>query len=300
MRELILLLIIMAVFISGCTTTLTLNFKNDAITLEQYVISSTKLYADSPITITFDVTNNVDAAVKDVEINFFDLPGFKILELNCGIGQKKGDDVCLFDSIEPLDFKTVSITLQAPNGELIKAPTKFTISFSVSYKYSGFRQANIPIIDQVTLKSPTLKYVSSSPSYGPIKVDFDPPIGRETKKGKQIVREYWGVKGSTFNMKMTFSDVGSSTTGTKLPTNISAKDMTVELTGIHVAPDLPCDFEGTKTLSPKEDVMLGKDLSCNFVSNDFSEPEKLATIAVDFDYTYKYLRTETLTINPLE
>lgn len=290
----------MVVFISGCTGSTPIKFSNDAITIEQYVASPTKQYADSPITISFDVMNNVDDVVNDIEINFFDLPGFKILELNCGIGEKKSDNICFFSSIEPLDFRTVSITLKAPSEELIKAPTQFTTSFFVGYRYSGHREANIPIIDQITLKAPTFKYVASSPSYGSIRVDFDPPIGRETKKGKQVIKEYWGVKGSTFNMKMTFKDVGSSSIGTALPMNLSANDVSIKLTGIHVASDLPCSFEGSETLTPMEDIMLGRELSCNFVSDDFEDPEKFATMAVNFDYNYKYLRTETLTIYPME
>lgn len=300
MRKLILLLALV-VLISGCTSTTTIKFSNNAITLEQYVVSSAKPYAGSATSISFDVTNNVDIPVNDIEINFFDLPGFRILNLDCGVGEKREENICFFSSIDPLDFRTVSMTLQAPDKELIRAPTKFTISFYVSYRHSGFRQANIPIIDQVTMKTPTIKYVSSTPSYGPIKVDFEPPLGRETKKGKQIVKEYWGVKGSTFNVKMTFKEVGDSSIGTVLPTNISAGDLTADLTSIHVAEDLPCSFEGSSDhLVANEDVVMGKTLSCNFISDDFEDAEIVSTIQIKFSYTYKYLRTETFTVYPLE
>jgi hypothetical protein len=303
-KKLILFLILVA-FLSGCSTSDTSKvYSNNVISLEYYSISSLNPYAGSTTKIEFEVMNKGTDPINDVEIDFFDLPGFTILGLECQLGQKKDDHTCLFDSLESLDSKRVNLNLQAPGGDFIKAPTKFTISYSVKYKHSGFRQANIPIVDGITLTQPKGKYVASTPSYGPISVEFSPPVGRETKTGKQTVKEYWGVKGNAFEMKMSFKDVGDSSGIQKVPTTISANDITIKLESLVVAENAPCSFEGSTSLTAEEDLIVpvsgSKSLTCNFKSTDFREAERLGTVQVSFNYVYKFLKSETFTIYPLE
>ena len=202
MRKLIFLLALV-VLISGCTQISGFNFKLDAITLENYAVSTVSPYAGGTVKIEFDVTSNTNVDVKNVEINFFDTTGFTLYDMKCD-GKDTNEPRCVFSEINPLDSKKVSITLLAPSKDVIKAPAYFTISYYVKYHHRGSRIAQIPIIEGVLIKQPSSKYSTSSPSWGPIVATFEPPLGRETKKGKQVIQEYWGIKGEPFEIKIDF------------------------------------------------------------------------------------------------
>jgi hypothetical protein len=303
----IVLLVILAVFFSGCisATTTTNNFKNDGITLDSYSVTVVKPYAGSSTTIQFNVQNSIDKPTRNVEVSFFDLPGFKILKIDCGDGQKKDDHTCFYDKIDALDMRRFSISLQAPSSDLIKAPTEFPLSFSVKYDQTGYKQMNIPIIDDVTIHEPKTPYKESSASYGPVKVDFEAPVGRETKKGKSVIQEHWAVRDSMFQIKFKFSYQGDSSIGDIIPVNITKGNIHLEYTNVEIAKDLYCNFDGgggqaTANIDVDIPKTSSRSLVCNFNSASFSEPEKIATISVSYLYTYEFIRTETITVVPAE
>jgi len=305
MRKIVLFLVL-AVFFSGCISTAPAprQFKNDGITLESYSVTTVKPFAGSSTSVQFNVQNSIDKRVRNVEISFFDLPGFKILKIDCGGGTKKDDHTCFYDKIEALDFKRFSITLQAPPSDIIKAPTIFPISFSVKYDQTGYKQMDIPIIDDVTLHEPKTPYKESSTSFGPVKVDFESPIGRETKKGKSVIQEHWAVRGSSFQVKFKFSYQGDSSIGDIIPVNISKENIHLEYTNVEIAKELYCNFDGNNGVATANiDIEIprtsSRSLICNFNSANFREAERIATISVSYLYTYQFIRTEKITVIPV-
>lgn len=329
MRKLILpLILIIIVALSGCinqdgTTT---NYKNDIITVEDYSISTMNPYVGSMTTIEFSIKNNGDETVKEVEVNFFDRPGFSVDELFCegieefklGSGNscesdsgcpanefcdlsvKKCYNGCLFTNIESLDFRTIGLTLKA------KSSGTYTVSYSVDYGYSGFRKADIPIIDGVTRKSPIATFSQSTSTYGPVTLEFEPPVGRETKEGSKVTKEYWIVGDRPFEVKMNFEHVGSSSVGSIQPVVISIGNVKLDLRGSLAigqsgTTKLPCDFsEYGNLLFSDKDLEVPGELTCNFQSASTVELETMATIWAEFNYTYKYIKIETFSIQSLE
>lgn len=92
------------IFLSGCAKQkpVEVQFKNDVITIENYVISNVAPYSTKDdnkpekVDISFDIKNNGDKPVKWVKINFFDIPGFEIIP-SCPDGHQKSTDteICI-------------------------------------------------------------------------------------------------------------------------------------------------------------------------------------------------------------
>lgn len=325
MRKLILLLVLV-VALSGCVNqTMVLKYKNDIITVEDYSVSSLSPYTGSATALEFSIKNNGDKTVNKVEVNFFDRPGFAVKELFCegieewkfGSGTNCESDIdcinnefcdfstkkcykgCLFTNVESLDFRTIRLTL---------SPTSTgtsTISYSIKYNYSGFRKADIPVIDGITRKQPISKFSQSIPTYGPVVISFEPPVGRERKENNKIIKEYWIVGDIPFELRMKLKHVGSKSVGDITPVTIPAGNMKIDLRGTLVVAksettELPCDFyESNGFLFSGKDVELPGELVCNFQSVPLEGPETLATIWAEFFYTYKYVRTETFNVKAL-
>lgn len=74
------------VFLAGCVKEkpTEVQFKNDVITIENYVVDNVAPYASTDsttnkVTISFDIKNNGDKPVKWAKVNFFDTPGFEVI-----------------------------------------------------------------------------------------------------------------------------------------------------------------------------------------------------------------------------
>jgi len=305
----LLLALVAVVFLSGCTGQEDgkVEYKDDIITVEEYYVDNVRPYENSLATISFLVKNNGDPLEQDengvdVEINFFEIEPFAVDELVCD-GEGYGEDVaeCTLNDIGSLDAKAVSITLKSPDLPGGSPPISPTVSYSVGYEYSGVRAVNIPVIDGTSRTIPLKKATQSEPTYGPVQLEFEPPVGSMHKEDDKIVKEYWGVMGRPFEVKMEFQHVGDSSVGIVQPFNISKGDLTLTLSSnIRRVSDLTCDF--SENLVSQEDVMLPTrrtELVCNFENTlEMEPPESLATITAEFEYDYKYIRTETFTIEP--
>ncbi|MDI6798889.1 MAG: hypothetical protein QMD12_02750 [Candidatus Aenigmarchaeota archaeon] len=269
-------------------------YKNDVITVESISISNPEPYSNGITTLSFLVRNNGEFPA-DVKIDFFSIPGFVFKSLYCDL-VPTNERKCEFsgdNSIEPLSYREVSLTLQAPN---VSSPTSFTISYYIEYNYSGFRKMDIPIVDGITRKEPLGKFEQSKPTYGPVLLEFEPPIGAERKEDNRIIREYWARQNEPFLVKMRFRHIGSGSVGNILPVNISKEKIRFNISEIEIAQNLPCDFD--EYIKPRKDVLVPKDLMCHFISTT-DQPEVTGTIYAEFNYTYRYIRTETLKVKPL-
>ncbi len=331
MKNKILLLlcitIVATVFLSGCLKQgpPTAQYKNDIITIEEYYISDLTPYADSEVVIEFLVQNNGENPVSRVKVRFFEHQYLEIVELKCMGTEPEGGDTCVFDKgnkfgeLMPSDVRKIDLRLRAPSKNIIKKPTNLLVRYYIEYDYGGFRKMDLPIIDGETVRTPSTRYSQSTPTYGPIRLTFEAPERGEHKENGKVVKDYWGVKGQPFEVKMKLADVASASLKDNSPI-INAGDIKLDLKNslqrayyldkAGTKTMLPCDFcvggEGNcpgsdpNYLYSNKTVKVPGELKCNFQSFDFTEPELLATIWADFSYTYQYTITEELEVQPLE
>lgn len=309
LKKILLLSLIVVVVLSGCIGQpdgIKDEYKDDIFTVEEYYVDNINPTENSLATISFLVQNNGDRREGvDVDVSF-NVDPFEVDKLFChGVETEPEDGIyaCKFKGIESLDVRQVSITLRAPE---VESTASFPISYTINYAYSGYRKADIPLIDQVTRTRPVGKFGQSTPSYGPVEMNFEPPIGSSHIEDDKVVKEYWGVLGRPFEVKMEFKHVGSSSIGVVSPTIIEERD--VKLTpsnNIQKADGYTCHFEesGDYLVSTKN-ITLPKgrtELVCNFeMTRGITQPEVTATIMAEFYYEYEYMRTETLKVINLE
>jgi len=283
-------------------------YKNDIITIETYSVSNTEPYEGSTVTIEFWIKNNGDREVEEVEVNFFDVPGFNVTSINCdgklkdeqqySIKERKKCDSSDLDVTVPLDIRMILLTLKTP--EEIISPSQFTVSYYIRYNYSGYRKADIPIVDGITRQTPLSTFSQSKATYGPVLLEFESKVGRERIEDDRTIKEYWSRMNEPFEVKMSFKHVGSSGIGIIKPVNISKGNIKLDLNNSLVKKS-PCNFvEQGGYLFSKKDVLVPDILICNFENSSyFKEPESLAVIHAEFNYTYEYIKTQTFTVKPM-
>lgn len=303
-----LLIIGMIIFLSGCINFnlgdggVSSYYKNDVITVENYV-AETQPVPGGVATIKFDVMNNADQPVPKAVVNFFDTKGL-VTTVNCNGGVSLSDSSCEYDNIPSLESRSFSIIFQIPSKQDIQGLISLAVNYEIDYNYHGSRRIILPIIDP-SVKQPLTQYQISQPSIGPVVADFDPPVGRTTKdQNGNTVQEYWGIKGSSFQIKTKFSNVGSNTVGDMKPTNLTAGQVSLKLNGVSVDSNRRCDFSGSSgTIYSSYDVTIPSGTSslvCNFIPSDFIGQYKTISIDANFQYQIQILRSETFTINPQE
>ena len=298
---LICLSLIPLIFFSGCTLPWNQplpTYKDDAITIEDYAVSTTEPYAGSRVTIKFLIQNNIEDPIKNVEVKFFDLSGFSDPSLDCGDGTRNDSVTCYFSELDSLDYKPIKITLKAPEEEQITAPTKFTVSFLVNYTMSSERSVMIPVVDGRIKTEPESEFLVSEQKHGPVRVDFDFPIKRIRKEDDREIIERWVVAGEPFEVKFKFKHTG--TLRNVEPINITGDKIRIENKSIKIIE--PCDFNITTSTSKRDITLLSTRernlLKCNFNATETKYPEFLAELKLSYNYTYTFIKKETFTVKP--
>ena len=306
MKELRLLFLLgIIVLLSGCINLSggTSNFyKNDVITLENFVLTDSQPIPGSATTVKFDLRNNGQEPVPRVVVNFFDTQGVSTSVI-CKGGQNLNDHSCEYDNLPSLNSRSFVITFILPGKEDIQGPISLTFNYEIDYDYHGSRRIILPIIDTDQETEPLTKYQISDPSVGPITADFDPPVGRTTQgSNNQQVQEYWGVKGGSFQIKTKLNLVSSNTVGMVSPVVLKTGNVKLNLDSMNVDTNKRCDFSGSSgTVSSSFDVIASGNpniLVCSFQTSDFSTPEKVVSIDASFDYTIQILRSITIKVLP--
>ncbi len=282
-RQLLLILLAMVIYLSGCaqSQTKTSSYKTDVVIIEGYTVSSTG--------IEFYVQNNLDTDMAEVRVNFFDTSVLGAV-LKCD-GVRVGGKECVFRNIEAGGVRDVLLELNAPSP--VNKETSYPVSFSVSYSFSGTRMVNIPIVDGVSKKTPSLKFYESGPSSGPILLDIQPELEKDVKtQVGSTTKVYWGVVGNTFRVNFKFTHVGTIPNANKV-----------------VLPPVKLDFKNlqkgdtcnvlTKTITIP-DTPEKNTLVCNFkaIASSPPQPEFYATIQADYSYNYGFTETESFTVYP--
>ncbi len=230
-----LLLLALVVFLAGCTTQKEAELSDNVVTIENYFVNPVAPYERNPVTMQFDVKNNGDQTIPYLEVDFFDLPGFRIIDktdiktvtehdktketvstlietgLDCGIGARKGiESKCVFTNFEPFEVSTISIKLISTYD--VSSPTPQTASFAVRYVYLGSREISVPVIDDSTRKQPLTKSRESPASVGPVVLDIEPSLDRQISADGKSATEWWAVGGKNplpFIVKFKFDHIGS-------------------------------------------------------------------------------------------
>jgi len=294
MKKSAFFLLLAVAILAGCVTTTSTPYKNDVLVQSQYIVTRSNPYTDSTTSIRFYLRNYGRDVVPRAVVSFDDLSGLPVNSLTCQGGVQTDDHTCEYDNIASLDSRYVAITLNTPSSDIIKAQTDFQIKYKISFDYSGFRRIVIPIAEDPSVP-PTIKYSISDPSVGPIAVDFEPPVGAVTKQGDQQIKEYWGVAGDSFDVRMNFKQVVQ----TNEVTNITGDNIQLKLQGLYVDSQSKCDFDSS--LHGKFVVSVGQSATpvvCSFGAQSFSGPQTSTTIDINFAYTFSTIKTETITVMP--
>jgi hypothetical protein len=289
----LILLSLVILILAGCTSTTSV-YKNEVLVQDKYILTRSNPFTDSTTSIRFYLKNYGRDTVPKASVDFFDLKGMDH-SLICQGGSQSDDHTCDFTNIQSLDSRYVSLTLNTPSSEIIKSKTDFQISYKISFDYSGFRRLIIPVIDDMQESEPQNKYTISDPSVGPIAADFEPPVGAEMKQGDQTVKEYWGVKGDSFEVRMNFKQAIQ----TNVITNITGNNIKLKLQGLAIDSKSKCDFNSG--LTSKLTISVGQTqtpLSCYFIATAFTTPETMTVIDANFAYTFETIKTETISVIP--
>lgn len=271
------------------TTNHKVEYKNDIVTIEETIVSNSNPSPGSTTSVSLLVKNNGDKPV-DAEVNFDNIAGLDFKELYCESGRQEFH-ACIFEGIDPLDTRNIILTLKVPE-ETISNPF---VEYYVKYTYSGYRKADIPIVDNI-LRTPLAKFSQSEPSIGPVVLEFEFPAQKEIRKDSQVIKEYWVVANNPFELKIKLRHVGTLS-GVE-PIIIKKDSLVLDLkNNFRVSQGLKCDFEerGGK-LYLNEDVELPEELKCNLETTLTPEPETTGTIWAEFTYDYQYRRKESFTV----
>jgi hypothetical protein len=289
-----ILLLLVFVILSGCTSTTTV-YRNEVLVQDNYILTRANPFTDSTTSIRFYLKNYGMDTVPSTVVDFFDLKGLEVNNLICQGGSKANEHTCDFSDIESLDSRYVSLTVNTPSSDKIKSQTNFEISYKISFDYSGFRRLIIPVIDDMQETEPQNKYTISDSSVGPIAAEFEPPVGAETKQGDQTIKEYWGVKGDSFEVRMNFKQAVE----TNVVTNITGNNIKLKLQGLSIDSKSKCDF--TSGLAAKFPISVGQTqspLTCYFIATPFDKSETMTVIDANFAYTFETIKTETISVVP--
>lgn len=271
----------------------------DPVQISEYVVSRNNPSVGSSAAISFIVTNNGKRKV-DVEINFFDTQGLQISKVACNPDCDGSGNIFALRELENLESRPVSVTLTVPAEDKIISPEKRTVKFLVSYDYTSYREAIIPILQSLQVK-PTIKFTQSEPSDGPVTLEFEPPVGGQVTQGGQTSNLAFALKDQSFELTMKLKHIGTAK-NVKLPMEISARNFNLELVGLGVVENQRCDFDFSgSTLTPKKDLKVpGTDLVCNFKSTDFEESQIQSQVKAQFAYKYQFQMEQQFQVQPIK
>ncbi len=308
-----------------------ITYKNDVITVEDLYVSNLKPYERTDTDIEFLVSNNGDQPVENVVVTFESTGGgFELIQeidLKCAGDKPQKTSVtvsgrpveewnkCVFNRVESLDAKAIHLTLH-PKGVL--TDTTYNIKYSIQYDYKGSRLMTVPIINSETRSRPVSKFSQSTPSVGPVVLDFQAGEAREFTEAGKKVTGYWLEVGRTAEVKLSLKNIGSSSIGTINDTYINTATFTLDTKGTLQRSGF-CHFKETdeqtrdpfkycrnvdqpdpsrcELSAPMRPVKLPAELLCNFKpALQATVPEVSGTISANFDYTYKFAKTQSITV----
>ncbi len=290
----------LVVIIAGCTSQgggKPIIYSNNIVTIENYGVLTTNPYPGSSTSISFWVKNNGDKPVT-VTVDFFNVPGNLNAALSTCNGKTEGL-VCKGIRLEPFDVRPVKLDLTVPSDNIL-SPVPYVIAYSISYDWTGYRSATVPMIDGITRTRPTSQFSQSQPSYGPVSVDILPPVGRTYKQDNQVITERWGLVGRPFEVVMNFKQASSPQGTIAQPLVIPTGQIKLDSMNVEPANQLGqsvyCAFNNSVYPKPLE---VPGEIACNFLSSGQAVSGELdGVVSLNYTYTYSFTRTETIIEQP--
>jgi hypothetical protein len=184
-------------------------YDNQIITVVSKIADPATPYAGTLAMLNLEIQNKGDYAVEYTEVAFTDIPGFELVDLICETGSRQGRK-CVFEGenkIGIFETRAVSAVLKAAE---VSTKTKVTVVYEISFKYQGFRRAQIPILPENAKDLPKgVSYSVSAPTVGPIQVEFEPPVGRTRVEKDVTIVENFARENVPFTITFTVKDIVS-------------------------------------------------------------------------------------------
>ncbi|MEM5792769.1 MAG: hypothetical protein QXY45_00200 [Candidatus Aenigmatarchaeota archaeon] len=273
--------IVLTLFLSGCIDQGTVVCGDEGLVIDDYQVNPIeKLYPGYTTTITFWLENKGERDAENVVVDFFDLQGFEIVDITCQGGSISGNG-CIIPKIETYercwgDRKKVSVTLKVPDIKDIFSSS--TVSFSVSYKYSGSSSTTFPIYKTSYFSEKVGKKMSTKTS-GPIEFQIKPDfLLKKIEKGKEEQVTEWLEEGQRFSVQILI-----------IPTKNQNKGDFVKIDDYHVSyeyvkPLGVCEFNDPNI---KIEYPMKEPLKCDMMANENINQDWVSgRISVDYSYTY--------------
>ena len=308
----LLAFLLLIIFISGCVgqngDQVTPKYSDNALKMEIKIREKEerrRILPGQTIRMVVTLTNQVENEIKNVNLKIINPYGVHISKVDCGDNciceWKEGSDNpepprgcdedvrtcthngCYYKSIQSLDEEEITYALKIPSEEEMSAMGReLKPKIEVEYDYDGESVLYIPIYKYGEKpEEPKKEFTQTT---GPIHVDID--------------SDDWVRAGDLFQIYVEVKDVAHSTE--MLTIYKDELEMYVEHVDIGSSVG-KCEFTNETTHTyfiPKEDIILPlkNPLVCTLKAKDITIPMVKAPIIINYFYTYKVEKTETIRV----
>jgi hypothetical protein len=245
------------------------------------------------------LTNQVKDDVSDVKLRITDFYGLKLLNQICPGADRQltGDNDCgfisdkcgcHFSTIPSFDDEEINLIFRVPDSdEIARIGRELEPEFTITYNYYGETNYLIPII-KFDERS-TIAKIEKTQTKGPIHVDIE--------RGFTSSSDEWERNGSQFSIVMRVNDVLNSKSNVEIDRN----NFTIVLNKpiLDTSGEGLCDFTPSGSdFIPNNNITLPMQtpLVCALEAYNEQVPWTYGTITVDYNYTYKIVKTETIEV----
>jgi hypothetical protein len=279
-----LTLIFIFVFFSGCNKKPEPTCSNNGVDIVSYSVNPVGTLSPGDIvSINYWLQNKGSYDATNVNIDFFDIPGFEMVELecdenriagkSCNLGNIKAGENCVGE------MKGFTGVLKA------KEAGQATISFSVNYNYHGNSKLSFNIWNKNTIEQWGQKQQKTT--YGPVQTHINSDfLMQRMVDGKEETITEWIEEGQRFTLKIDVNDV--STLNTQQSSGkIPASNFKIKFS--HVKPEGDCNFTSG---FPNQDIQYPTEepLKCNLKADPVDQEFVLGSVEADYDYNYAFIR----------
>jgi len=254
------------------------------------------------------LTNQVKDDVSDVKLRITDFYGLKLLNQICPGATEKYDTNeecgfistscgCEFLTIPSFEDEEINLIFRVPNSdEIARIGRELEPEFTITYVYQGETKYLIPILKKEEIS--TTAKIEKTQTKGPIHVDIE--------RGFTSSSDDWERNGSQFSIVMRVNDVLNS----KSDVEINRDYFKIYLTNLPrtyttAGEEVLCNFkdektdpQGNKYYIPDFNITLPMKtpIICGLTAQNTQAPWVYGTIDVKYDYTYKIVKTETISV----
>jgi len=287
-RKLILLgSLLLILLFSGCDENSTET--GTGLVIKNYNLDPlSKVYKRIPVTMYFWLNNRGNSDAENVKVDFFDLQGFTIDNIDCegGTSTANGCQIGKIRTIRNLkgESKKVYLQLKAPETNGTR-----TVSFSVNYDYSGHSELLFNIWQKNVKNQEGSKDTLST--VGPIKITIgsDFLLKRIIDDQEETVTE-WVEVDQVFPIKISVQGGKNN--------KIDQNDFRVKFNYLTPVNEY-CDFElhgGYYIPNNDIEVPTKEPLSCVVTADNIDQEWIRASIEVDYDYNYQFIKQQKFNV----